>query len=366
MFSASRVRAWSVQNAPRSDARNAAPAGPFIFSNRRVPVGRSWAPGFTLYLARASGCRLGFGRRKVLRFRRRADVRRSKEVSSQPHGLSAGDSKPPGRSQETAPVPVYIAKVRRVRPHFLWVHGHAHGLDELEVLEEEVRIPQAQNADQRLGVQIEAFAKRLLRISCGGQLKRWQKSALSCCGCRAMGHIVATAGPRSINFLAAGLLEIANAIDWDAVARASHRDHLPEGGFGFSRSCSGHGRGVAVGSGVRHPSARARRAGHPGGWLRRLGRTGNCRRGVNVIGARGIGVCRRRISVAVSRIAATAITTATRADAQRTSEYAPEADSDREPGPETPATVRAMALPPRARTRLKVRPNFFIILPFFD
>jgi hypothetical protein len=61
-------------------------------------------------------------------------------------------------------VSVYIAKIRRVGPHFLRIQGHSQGLDELEVLEKEVRIPRAQHANQGLGMPIKAFAKGLLRI----------------------------------------------------------------------------------------------------------------------------------------------------------------------------------------------------------
>ena len=182
---------------------------------------------------------------------------------------------------------------------------------------------------------------RHLRKACsayswGGQLKRLQKSALNCCGCWAMRRRVATAGVASINFLSSGLFEIANAIDWNTFGRASHRDHLPGGGFDFRRPGGARRRRVAVRGGIGHPSARPCSAGHPRACLRRLGRTGCCQRRRCVAGPRDIGIRRLRIGAAINRVATTGITTASRGEAQRTSEYAPEADSDRERGPKTP------------------------------
>ncbi len=87
---------------------------------------------------------------------------------------------------------VYIAKIRRVGPHFLWVDGHSQGLNELEILEEKVRIYQAQNPDQRLGVPVEAFTKRLLRIFLRGTVETLAKERLKLL--RLLGH-----GPHGSN-----------------------------------------------------------------------------------------------------------------------------------------------------------------------
>ena len=118
-----------------------------------------------------------------------------------------------------------------------------------------------------------------------------------------MRHKVATAGARSIDFLSSELFEAANAIDWNAFGRASRRDDLPERGCDSSRRAGARGSRVRVGRRLGRPSARPWTAGHPDGWLRPLGKTRSCRRRRCGAGPGDIGVCRLRISAAISRIA---------------------------------------------------------------
>ncbi|MGO9198973.1 MAG: hypothetical protein ACLQM8_00310 [Limisphaerales bacterium] len=89
-------------------------------------------------------------------------------------------------------MPVYIAKIRRICPHFLWVDGHSQGLDELDILEKKAGIPRAQNADQRLGMPVKTFAKGQLRISLGGTVETLAKKRLELL--RLLGH-----GPEGSN-----------------------------------------------------------------------------------------------------------------------------------------------------------------------
>ncbi|HXP59863.1 MAG TPA: hypothetical protein VN829_05180 [Dongiaceae bacterium] len=81
---------------------------------------------------------------------------------------------------------VYIAKIRRVGPDFLWIQRHPQGLDEFEVLEKKVCIPHAQHADQRFGVPIQTFAKGPLRIFLGRTVETLAKERLKLL--RLLGH----------------------------------------------------------------------------------------------------------------------------------------------------------------------------------